>query len=452
MRSGLGLTIAVVLLAVRPAQGDQVTPPFGRVYFGEIAVGKDARAWGMGGAHIALGGNDPAAGAWNPAALALVTRPATTFTFLHENLRLEPQTRDVTGRDLADQPVTAGRITESSSGSTGVPFARLAFAYPIRIGKRVLVTGLSYERRVPFSLESSYAFTYRGLGTYAMSYDYRYEAAGSGGLDALSVSAATEVVRGWTLGVSVHRLIGAYSIPVRERYECRYEGTYSSWTEELRDDLRFEPTGTSVDVGTQVALRRWLFAGLVFKTGVNATLGYSNRSAFTNTDPRQEENRSGTLEGQGTLRLPWSMGLGFAVRPLETLTVAFDYLGTAWSRARLEHYARGIASGGNTLPGTYLYPTMKSPDVWAQRDTRRAHLGAEYVVRARSVALAVRMGTYWEDLLAFDASGEAQDARGLTAGLGVDVRSARVDVAWVRQKVYGNFVRDSVRTSLGYAF
>ncbi len=444
------LAFVMVLLAVGAVHGDQVTPPFGHVYFGEIALGKGARAWGMGGAQIALGA-DPEAAGENPAALALVARPVPTFSFVHENLRLQPRTSEVAGTDLAGRPVTAGKITGLSSGSSGLALGRLAFAYPFPVGRRTLVAAVSYERRVPFSLSSTYAFDFRGTPT-SYGYHYGYEAEGSGGLDALSLSAATDIVRGWTVGLTLHRWLGAFTIPVRERYDYRYDGTNYSWTEELRDDLRFHPSGVSVEVGTQIAVKGQFFAGLVYKSGINARVDYSNRSTFTNTDLRQIENLSSTLDGQGTLRLPSSIGLGLGVQPYETLTLAFDYIRTGWSHARLENYARGIASGGAPLPGTYLYPTMTPPDVWAQHDTHRAHLGVEYVLHVKSIEIPLRAGTYWADLLAFDEHFEVQASRGFTAGAGVMVRGVGVDVAWVRQKVEGTFVRDSIRTSLSYGF
>ncbi|MBE3071724.1 MAG: hypothetical protein IMZ67_02005, partial [Acidobacteria bacterium] len=314
------VAFALVLLVAGPASADQITPAFGHVYFGELSVGKGARAWGMGGAQVAFGG-DPDAASWNPAALALIRRPIPTFSFAHENLRLRPRTTEMSGTDYRGQHVTWGRITELDSGASGAPFERFAFAYPFGVRKRILVAQVSYERRVPFSLLSTYAFDYRRLAAdyTPFGYEYRYEAAGSGGVDALSVSAATELVRGWNLGLTVHRWTRGFKIPVRERYDCSYENLLS-WTEELQDDLQFTLSGTSVDIGTQVAVKDRLFAGFVYRGGVAARVDYSNRTTFTNTDPRQIENLSGTLEGQGTLRLPRSVAMGLGVRPLKDLT------------------------------------------------------------------------------------------------------------------------------------
>ena len=446
------LALVLGLLFVGPARADQLTPLFGHIHFGELSAGKGARAWGMGGAQVAFG-DDPDAASWNPAALASLRRPMPSFSFRHENLRLKPRTTEVSGLNLLGQRPIWGRYTEVTSGASGLPFERVAFAYPLKLRQRVLVAQVSYERRVPFSLRSTYGYDYEQLLSESTpyGYDYRYEAAGSGGVDAVSVSAATTVIPGWSVGLTVHRWTRGFEVPVRERYDCSY-GNLLSWTEELQDDLQFTLSGTSVDVGTQVSLKGQLFAGFVYRSGVAARVDYSNRATFTNTDPRQIENLSGTLEGQGTLRLPRSIAMGVGARPFKGLTIGFDYVGTFWADARLEQYARGIASGNAPVPGTYLYPTMKRPDVWAQRDTDRYHLGVEYVVRTKLVAIPLRVGTFWEDLLAFDATGLAQRARGITAGAGVSVGRAGVDVAWVRQNVWGAFVRHVVRTSLSYGF
>ena len=446
------MALMVVLLVVGPARADQVTPAFGHIYFGELSLGKGARAWGMGGAQVAFGG-DPEAASWNPAALAPIRRPVTAFSIAHENLDLRPRTTEMSGLDLYGTRPIWGRITELASGASGTPFERVAFAFPVTLRQRVLVAQVSYERRVPFSLRSTYAFDFRYLlaGYTSQGYDYHYEAAGSGGVDALSFSAAAAVIPGLDVGVTVHRWTRGFSIPVRERYDCS-SASGLSWTEELRDDLRFDLSGTSVDVGTQVRVKDRLFGGFVYRSGVAAKVDYSNHATFTNTDPRQIENLSATLDGEGMLNLPHSVAMGLGVQPFEGLSVGFDYVGTFWADARLRDYARGIASGGAPTPRTYLYPTMRGPDVWAQRDTNRYHLGVEYVVRAGPVAIPLRGGRFWEDLLAFDADGLSQRARGITAGAGLRLARARIDVAWVRQEAPGAFVRHVVRTSLSYAF
>ncbi|MBE3134213.1 MAG: hypothetical protein IMZ55_12110, partial [Acidobacteria bacterium] len=138
------VAFALVLLVAGPASADQITPAFGHVYFGELSVGKGARAWGMGGAQVAFGG-DPDAASWNPAALALIRRPIPTFSFAHENLRLRPRTTEMSGTDYRGQHVTWGRITELDSGASGAPFERFAFAYPFELRKRLLVAQVSYE-------------------------------------------------------------------------------------------------------------------------------------------------------------------------------------------------------------------------------------------------------------------------------------------------------------------
>jgi hypothetical protein len=70
-----------------------------------------------------------------------------------------------------------------------------------------IVGHVSYERRIPYSLDFTYAYEYRhdALGIY--DYAYVYDASASGGIDVLTFSVASQVAPWARLGLNVHRSV-----------------------------------------------------------------------------------------------------------------------------------------------------------------------------------------------------------------------------------------------------
>jgi hypothetical protein len=113
----------------------------------------------MGGTGLAVPG-DPEASSWNPAALAGVNRPWVTFSFSQSNLDGRPRDIDVMGIPPHGEGLI-GTIAESSKSASGTAIDHLALAYPFRISDFDIVGQVSYQRRVPYSLDFAYEYEFQ---------------------------------------------------------------------------------------------------------------------------------------------------------------------------------------------------------------------------------------------------------------------------------------------------
>ena len=412
-------------------------------FYHALATGAGARAWGMGGTQIALA-DAPEASTWNPAASAGNDRPATFAVLSGGRLTGDD--------DPLRYALTSGHTGSITPGQTTASVSRLdalQFVYPLRVASRRLVAGVGYRRRLSLPGRTDAAYLFRSQSLYRFDYDYDYEASGTGGFDTIGLSVASDLGHGIRAGATVHRWFGSLSSSYVESYRysvSNYYGWDGSWNESLGDGLRIEMSGLSVDLGAQFAVRDKYFAGVVYRSGTTAGVDYSN--AATYEDTHTARSSSADSSGSGTLSLPSSLGLGFAVRLVPRLTLAADQSWAFWSDATLDGYARVNALGGVPQAARLAYPTLTSANLASQSDTGRTSVGAEYLLTAGTIRIPLRVGVSYQQ--AYERGGSHSLAT--SAGGGVRFRGLLLDAAWVREAASGRYTRQSLTSTIGWTF
>jgi long-subunit fatty acid transport protein len=428
----------------------RMTPILEQVIYGDLALGKEARIWGMGGASLAVP-SDALPSSWNPAGLASLSRPAAYLSFSQESL--SPKTRE----DRSASPfygTTASvsiRELESSLNGRALDFA--AFALPLKISGFRLAAQLSYSRQVPYSFDIDCAYQYRYQSYYRFDYDYQYKASPTGGFDLLTLSLAAEVFRGVSVGFHIHRWSNGFDFQGQESYQYsieNYFGWSGEWTEEYGDRCEFKISGLSLDVGILFNFSHRLFAGLVFRSGCRTHLQFSNNAEYRNSHSGEDFNQTGS--GAGEISFPASIGLGVSIHAAKNLLLAADYVRTLWSRARIRDYVRTSSGPDSPEPRDYTFPSMTPPEIVGQKDASQLHGGVEYVSRIGSVGVPLRCGFFFDEHYFYGDSGEKVTSAGYTLGLGLRWNNVAIDTAWVKAASRSRFVRNSLRVSLSLGF
>ena len=436
------IAAAMLVLAARGAAAQ--TPPVDlSSFYHALTTGVGARAWGMGGTQIALA-DAAEASTWNPAAPAGINRPAALGVLSGDRLTGE---YDPVRFTLSSGPT--GSITPGPTTASASRLQALQFGYPLRVAGRRLVAGIAYRRRLSLPSRTDAEYLFRNQSLYRFDYDYSYGARGSGGFDTIGLSVASNLGHGIRAGATVHRWFGTVSSSYRESYQysvANYYGWDGAWSEGFGDDLRFEMSGFSMDLGAQFAARDRYFAGVVFRSRTSAKVEYSN--AATYDDSHTSRRAAAGHSGRGTLTLPASLGAGFAVRFEDRLTLAVDATWAFWSGATLDGYARATALGDVPQAAGLAYPTQTPAGLPAQSDTGRGSAGLEYSVTLGRLRIPLRTGVSYQQ--AYDHTGSSGVAA--SAGAGVRWRGLVLDAAWVRETGSGRYTRQSLVSSVGWTF
>jgi len=437
------LTVALLVFAARGAAAQ--TPPVDlSSFYHALATGVGARAWGMGGTQIALA-DSAEASTWNPAADAGLDRPSTFVVLSGDRLTGEYDPVFNTVPSGPPFSITPGQTTASA----GARIHAARFSYPLRLAARRLVAAVAYRRRLslPSRTDARYLFHHQSL--YRFDYDYGYESRGTGGFDTIGFSVASDLGHGVRAGATVHRWFGAVSSSYLESYRysvSNYYGWDGAWSEHLGDDLRIEMSGFSLDLGAQFAARDRYFAGVAFRSHTTADIAYSNAAHYE--DGHTSVRAAAGHSGRGSLTLPASLGVGFAVRLVDRLTLAVDQAWVFWSGATLEGYARTTALGDVPQTTRLAYPTQTPADLGAQSNTGRTSTGLEYCLAAGRLRLPLRAGVSYQH--AYDDTGSAGIAT--SAGAGVRWRGLLLDAAWVRETASGRYARQTLTSTIGWTF
>ncbi|MCP4157297.1 MAG: hypothetical protein GY757_56830, partial [bacterium] len=291
-------------------------------------LGSGARAFGMGGAFIAVA-DDATAASWNPAGLAQLEKMAiSSVSRIQSYRKIVPASGD--NLDFT------GPQEISALSLVGPEF--VSFTYPIRLGKVKIVPQISYQRGISFSLDS------RTNNVRVIAQEENEETelmeswSGSknetqfytGGLDTLSFSLGTKILKRVNVGVSVNLWMKGYK-GKKQEIETLYlddEEAESQSEKVIHDteDLSVElKKGFNFNVGVLVELNDNLKIGAVYKSNFIADIHYSlDILERTSVDDMVTLNRPFSEEQHLKLNWPETMGIGIAYRPTNLMTISMD--------------------------------------------------------------------------------------------------------------------------------
>jgi long-subunit fatty acid transport protein len=405
-------------------------------------TGTGARAHGMGGAFIALA-DDATAASWNPAGLSQLSRPE--FSIVYEQFSGDYDTMALFVEDYGDFEPFPFTIESSTNSPGDFDDSNLTFAsasYPFQVGKKTLVTQVSYRRMASFpDLE-------RGGGRFAELLDpdgvplAEFETVldsndeFSGGIDAYTISLATQLGGHVRIGLSANYV----ELDIRNHFEyvevdvaapevcwdCRVfdaEESFSDW---------------NFDIGLQWQPIRELTFGAVYHADFDADHDYRVTIQRSFYDPGSDQVIDlvpATSSGSTSVHFPDGWGAGVAWRPTERLTFAVDYSEMNWSEGRVEEY-RSPGWTPDGTPGVGDPREIGFPFTVDQEDSWTARGGGEYVFMFSSgLIIPVRAGYFEEkQFAAFSEFVGAEDApvfKGYSLGTGFAYKNIQFDIAWV---------------------
>lgn len=398
-------------------------------FFSNFSSGIGARALGMGKAYLAVS-DDSSASSWNPAGMAALSRAEFSISFSYNNLKINipdyAYSRAETGYTINYE------VSEINSRSLGKYFDFLSFAFPFHIGGKNIVAQVSYQRKIPFSITDEYDYKFEYQSRYQYDYYYRYKAEGSGGFDIISISAASEILKGLRFGVTINRWFNGYSLPTEEVYLyslANYYGLTEDWEDRATDSLEFEISGYNISVGLLYKIFDRVNLGFVYKSPFQGDIDYSNKADYW--DGYTESHQSGTYSSKGKIIFPSSFGAGIAFHVFDDLLVSFDYMKTFWSKGKIKDYARANSAGGVPSSEDFLYPTMKIPGLYEQMNTRQYRLGGEYLIKKELITIPLRAGIFYDFQYSLDIENIQKKYWGISIGSGVRWKNLGLDLALV---------------------
>lgn len=301
-------------------------------------IGAGARAHGMGGAFIGVA-DDATAISWNPAGLAQLDRPEASAVGLFNSTTFEWEKN-------WDMPAIS--FDSTASGDEGVSHIAPNFfslVLPVKMAERNLVFAVAYTRLIDF-----------GWGFSDDSAGVETSIKQTGGLDAISPAIALQFSPKFSIGMAGNIIVNGTKVTT-------------------------EVSSSSYNYKQEYTMK---FSGFNFNTGVlvqpvnKFSLGVMARFPFTLT--RKDKSEWSGTAGSGTWEdteenkwtMPFMFGAGLAYKPVDKMTLAFDY------------ERRNYASS------EYEYGTVTGEDFWM--NVNQFRVGMEYLFVGSSAVFPVRLG------------------------------------------------------------
>jgi hypothetical protein len=363
-----------------------------------------ARAAGMGGAYLAVG-DDAAALAWNPAALARLRR-------IEASIGLSREAHDRDGTAFGEEFGTSASKTTFSS-------FRLAYPFPTFRGS--LVLALSGDRTLNFydDFLSAYDDTItweEDPGQYLtdvwhQTEDYLTE----GGVYAWTFGAAFDASPNVSLGAAVSYWAGEYGRHFSWEATDQYDKSDNLDAYEFRVDEDADISGVRAKLGGLFYVSGSLALGLVVDSPITLSFDTISHTSETWTESSGATVRVDTSEYfVDEITLPFSFAAGAAYTPLDALMLAADVRYTDWSELNYE----GPVYLGNPADRARAFEA-----------TTDFHLGVEVSVPEWPLRLR---GGYMSRPIAYQGLNIDKDRSYFTLGAGVLIDTIfAIDIAWM---------------------
>lgn len=392
-RAEIGAAVALLFAAAAFAQGgplgaDRAVPPT------PMPVGSGARAAGMANAFVGIA-DDATAAAWNPAGLVQLQRPE--LSMVGEYLGTEDDFRSSVDPEI-----------NGTHRFDDIAINFMSFVYPVPrpVWNRNLVLSLSYQRRYDFTraFDASLLNMQAAAGGLILRQKSQLDFEQRGGLGTLSLSAAYEITRRFSVGASLNLWRSSLIGPDGWEQRTRVNSVFSvgpaaalsrGFSRERYEDIR----GESVTLGALWRATPRLSLGLRYDSPLRAEARYSALDRDLRLLPNPVNPAAYNLarsDEARDLRFPGTLSLGMAWRQNDRLSLAFDVSRTNWD----DVYVKTAAGRKFSLvDGADLENSFRRTDfdpAWAAR------LGVEYALipKDRKETLdylwTLRGGLFWE--------------------------------------------------------
>lgn len=412
------------------------------------AVGSGARAWGMGGAFIAIA-DDATAASWNPGGLGQLESPEFSLVLRRQEFRNQIPAMST--------PQHFEGPNDFSGSSYSFDF--FSFTYPIRLGKIKIVPQISYQRAFSYDIDTTLndvrfhgilpiepnPFPSRISGFLTSKENFR------GGFDNVTISLGSRLFDWLCVGISGNLWINGYEGNISETLEGGYfflpgQTEPTRMSAETSENLTVRINGFNFNIGVLAILSDKLKIGAVYKCTFSA-------GSDIDVDHQlyiEPENITEYFQGHWSARVDWpdTLGLGIAYSPIDTLTLSLDFTSTHWS----DSIMMGFSNEHLGVDGPVYFPTFlpvreepKDDDdedfLGRQLDTQQVRFGMEYVFIGQKVLVPLRLGFFSDTQYFSDSSGGRVTFFGITAGVGVKKGKFGFDAAAVYE--FGSYLRSN---------
>jgi len=402
MRSNLILiTIFIVLLEANIVYSQF---PIIKIASSPNPVGSGARAIGMGGAFIASA-DDATAASWNPAGLIRLNRPEMSIVayclYRNENKRFE------------DNP--------DGNGSQAIFFNDINYlsaTYPYELLDRNIILSLNYQHLFDFNKEYQFPLNMNEGNVNLRAFE-TYNQHGS--LSTISMACCIQIIPDLAAGLTLNFWNDDLTTNHwKESYHAngyiflQNSGAKFDYEQFEINDYSFKGFNFNMGLLWRNIIYDTLSIGLVYKSPFRATLFHKLESLIVNgkiTTPS-------TLNGEGSLEMPMSFGLGILYKFSDQFKVSTDFFRTEWDDLILQKNDGSIVSLVTGNP-------VEQSDVGAGYQVR---MGTEFLIQQNyAFVIPVRAGLFYESL---PTNAGLDDCYGFSFGFGYVTKKYAFDIAW----------------------
>ncbi len=404
-------------------------------------VGAGARAFGMGGAFIAIA-DDATAASWNPGGLGQLEKPEFSFVSRFQNCRtLQPA-----------QLVTPGFFIgpkDNDGNSYGFDF--ISLTYPVHIGKVKLVPQISFQRSISFDLKT----TMNDVRTMISTPEYFQDIYANdiqdfvGGIDNVSFSLGTKIFKRINIGFSTNIMMNGLdgsetSNAFATITSLADPGKIYTYEAQQKESIKSEMEGINFNFGILVDVTENFKIGVVYKSSATIDLNYDVTSETTTNENGVITKSSLRYGANSYFRWPQTIGIGLAFRPSDPLTISVDFTSTRWSKAILRNFLIKDIDNKDVILDVY-FPTFAefSPDKREKQvDSVQIRGGLEYIIIGKkNLLIPLRIGLFGDTQYYSDAAGNKVTLFGITGGMGIKKGIFSFDIAALYE--FGNYLKSN---------
>jgi long-subunit fatty acid transport protein len=370
----------------------------------------------MGGAFIAVA-DDATAASWNPAGLTQLKKPEISFAYSFFKRRDDFSSRS--------HPEASG-VQESWTDELNY----LSVAYPFELLNRNMIVSLNYQLLYEFEREIDIRIDNKAVLPLTTTKMEEIDFSQSGNLRALAPAFAIEVTPDFSLGFTFNiwtdKLFWSNGWTSKTTSNAKiYKGgmlngggTLLEMEKFTRYDRYHDFSGFNMNIGFLWVINRYFTLGGVIKTPFTADIKHKQ---VTTTNTRAPGSalikQTVRIDEDVDLDMPFSYGLGLAVRFSDRFTTSLDIYRTEWDKFKLED------GKGNRINAV----TGKLTSLSSSEDTVQVRLGGEYLFIFPRTVVPVRGGVFYDPE---PSENNPEDFWGFALGSGVSIGDLIFDCAY----------------------